>query len=192
MKVLIAYATKEGQTEAVAERLHDRLVQHHGLVVDLFHVGSDDPEPPELSSYEGVILAASVHMGRHEREMVRFVTEHRGELDARKTAFVSVSMAEATAENRATDFEIREHAAKEVHDDIERFFAECEWRSDEVFPVAGALMYSKYNIIVRWVMKRIARKEGNSTDTGRDHIYTDWNELDHFADEYVITHKAPR
>jgi len=189
MKVLIAYATIEGQTEAVAERLHDRLVQHHALVVDLFNVRSE-AEPPPLAEYDGVILAASVHMHRHERAMVDFVRAHRDELDARKTAFVSVSLAEATAENQSTSLEARMTAADEVREGIEHFFHECEWRSDEVFPVAGALMYSKYNILVRWVMKRIARKQGNSTDTGHDHVYTDWNELDHFADEYVRTHKS--
>ena len=187
MSVLIAYATKEGQTQAVAERLRERLAEHHGLEVELFNVKNADVEAP-ISDYEGVILAASVHMGKHEREMVAFVNARRELLDERKTAFVSVSMAEATAENQDKSAAERAVAAEQVHQNIETFFADCQWRSDEVFPVAGALMYSKYNILIRWIMKRIAAKEGGSTDTSRDHVYTDWNELDYFADEYVTTH----
>jgi menaquinone-dependent protoporphyrinogen oxidase len=34
-------------------------------------------------------------------------------------------------------------------------------------------------------MKRIARKSGGSTDTSRDHDYTDWAALDLFVQEFV-------
>ena len=52
----------------------------------------------------------------------------------------------------------------------------------EVF--AGALMYTEYNWLVRMVMKSIARHEGGSTDTSHDTEYTDWTEVDHFAEAF--------
>ncbi len=47
--------------------------------------------------------------------------------------------------------------------------------------IAGALKYTQYNWFIRWVMKGIARKEGGSTDTSRDHEYTDWRQVAAYA-----------
>ena len=43
-------------------------------------------------------------------------------------------------------------------------------------PVPGALLYTRYNPVNRWMMKRI--------DTSQDYEYTDWNEVRAFADEF--------
>ena len=50
-------------------------------------------------------------------------------------------------------------------------------------PVAGALLYRQYGAIVRLVMRFIAKVAGATTDTSRDHEYTDWQMLDRFVDE---------
>ncbi len=68
---------------------------------------------------------------------------------------------------------------------VERFFRESQWRPTRAQPVAGALLYRQYNFFIRWVMKRIARHEGGSTDTSRDHVYTNWEALDAFAREFA-------
>ena len=39
--------------------------------------------------------------------------------------------------------------------------------------VAGALLYTRYNIFKRWIMKRIVAKAGGDTDVSRDYDYTD-------------------
>ena len=49
------------------------------------------------------------------------------------------------------------------------------------YPVAGALAYSHYNLLVRFIMKRIARSAGADTDTSHDYEYTDWADLDRFT-----------
>ena len=46
-------------------------------------------------------------------------------------------------------------------------------------------MYSKYNFLTRFIMKRIARKTGRPTDTSRDYEYTDWSRLDRLAEEFA-------
>ncbi len=51
-------------------------------------------------------------------------------------------------------------------------------------PVAGALLYTKYNLLMRWIMKRIAAKAGGATDTSRDYDYTDWTDLEVFAGDF--------
>lgn len=50
---------------------------------------------------------------------------------------------------------------------------------------AGAVPFTKYNVLLRFVMKRIQRKAGHSTDTSRDHVYTDWTAVEGFARDAV-------
>ena len=50
--------------------------------------------------------------------------------------------------------------------------------------VAGALRYTHYNWLKRWMMKRIVTKAGGNTDTSRDYEYTDWAAVRAFADEF--------
>ncbi len=51
---------------------------------------------------------------------------------------------------------------------------------------AGALRYSEYGWMMKRVMKSIARREGNDTDTSRDHEYTDWPAVDRFANDVAV------
>ena len=66
---------------------------------------------------------------------------------------------------------------------IDEFVEDTRWRPAHIKPVAGALLYSKYNPLVRFIMKRIAKEAGGATDTSRDYEYTDWVGLDRFVDE---------
>jgi menaquinone-dependent protoporphyrinogen oxidase len=71
-----------------------------------------------------------------------------------------------------------------VKQTLETFFKQTGWHPTTVKPVAGALLYSKYNFLIRFVMKRVARKAGASTDASRDYDYTDWIGLDKFVEEW--------
>jgi menaquinone-dependent protoporphyrinogen oxidase len=101
------------------------------------------------------------------------------------TAFLSVSLSQAGVQDRNATSERRKHAAADVNSMIKRFLVKTQWQPTRVEPVAGALMYSKYNPFMRFIMKRIARRAGASTDTSRDHEFTDWAALDRFASEFA-------
>ena len=117
--------------------------------------------------------------------MTAFVRLHLVELERIPAAFLSVSLSEAGAEDAAAPSGLRERGAADAKAMVERFLAETGWRPARVKAVAGALPYTKYNFILRFVMKHIARKAGQSTDTSRDREYTDWAELDDFIEEFV-------
>jgi menaquinone-dependent protoporphyrinogen oxidase len=180
--ILIVYATREGQTRRVAERLAAD-ARTHGRSAEI--VDARAARSLELAKYSAVVVAASVHAGKHEREMVAFVRTHRGALERMPSAFLSVSLAEAGAEDAAASPEARARSRQEVEGAITGFFEETGWRPGRVKPVAGALLYTKYNFIVRFVMKQIVKKKGGSMDTSRDHEYTDWASVDRFAEELL-------
>jgi menaquinone-dependent protoporphyrinogen oxidase len=107
---------------------------------------------------------------------VRFVREHRQLLEKIPSAFFSVGLAVAS---RTHD------GAAQSRGIVDKFLTATGWHPERVELVAGALPYSKYNFLVRFVMRRISAKEGGDTDTSRDYEYTDWSSVDRFARELV-------
>jgi len=122
-----------------------------------------------------------VHAGHHESEMIAFVKRHRQALEQRQAVFVSVTLSEAGAEDVQKPKAIREQAAADARRMIDVFIQETGWTPARALPVAGALAYSQYNWLIRFVMKRIARKAGAPTDPSRDYEFTDWAALDRFV-----------
>ena len=50
--------------------------------------------------------------------------------------------------------------------------------------VAGALPYTRYGWLKRWLLRRIVRQHGGDTDWTRDFEYTDWDDLRAFAHSF--------
>jgi menaquinone-dependent protoporphyrinogen oxidase len=126
--------------------------------------------------YDGVIVAASVHIGDYQRTVAQWVRTHAKMLNDLPTAFLSVCLA------------VLEHNAKtkrEVAHIIGRFLARTGWRPPITKPIAGAVRYTRYGWLKRQMMKRIVGKAGGGTDTTRDYEYTDWNDLRAFAGAFA-------
>lgn len=178
MRAVIFYATREGHTRRIAEHVAMELRRraHEVELYDVNTVSASIDWPP----YNWACVAASVHAGHHEPEMIAFVKRHRQALERLGAAFLSVTLSEAGAEDVRAPKERRERAAADAQQMIDVFLQETGWRPERVLPVAGALAYSRYNFLIRFVMKRIARKAGAPTDTSRDYEFTDWSKLDSF------------
>jgi len=173
--VLVAFATHDGQTRKVAERIAT-VLRVHNHAVELLDLGRPPPETLDLSQFQAVLLGSPIRAQRYLRPVVRFVQSHRTELERLPTLFFSVGLAvlSRTGDGRAQTMRI-----------VERLVAETGWHPQRVELVAGALPYTRYNFLVRFVMRRISRKEGGDTDTSRDYEYTDWAAVDRFAAEFV-------
>jgi menaquinone-dependent protoporphyrinogen oxidase len=181
--ILIVYATREGQTRRIAEHIAAE-IRTRGRTAEVVNA-RDAQTSGALSDCAAVVVAASVHAGKHEPEMIAFVREHRAVLESLPAAFLSVSMAEAGAEDDSVSPEMRTQARSDVEEQISGFFDRTGWHPARVKPVAGALLYTKYNFLVRFMLKQIVKKKGGSTDTSRDHEYTDWAALDRFVGDLL-------
>jgi menaquinone-dependent protoporphyrinogen oxidase len=71
------------------------------------------------------------------------------------------------------------------------FATETGWRPRRIACIPGRLAYTQYGFFKRMVMKQIAKREGASRDTSRDHEYTDWVAIEQLAREMsdVIRHE---
>lgn len=167
-RMLVIFGTSDGHTRTVAARLGD-VFRAQGLYADVVEAGTAAVRPAD---YHGVVVCASVHGGRYQRAVTRWVRDHAVTLSEKPTAFVSVCLAVLQKEPKV------QHELDEI---VGRFLSATEWRPGSIKQVAGALLYRKYGFFKRWVMQRIVAKAGGDTDTSRNHEYTDWNDLQAFA-----------
>jgi menaquinone-dependent protoporphyrinogen oxidase len=104
------------------------------------------------------------------------VKRNAADLNALPCAFVSVSLGILQKFDPAV--------MADLDAIVKRFATATGWNPGVIKHVAGALLYTHYNVFVRWIMKRMAAKAGGETDTSKDYVYTDWNDLRAFADEF--------
>lgn len=182
MRIAIIYATREGQTKRIVDYLAGAF-RARDVESEIF----DAKVKPELDleAYDAVIVAGSVHIGNHERELIRFVREHRDVLERVPTAFVSVSLSQAGAEDVKRTAAQRARATANVAGVLDAFFRKTEWHPRWIQPFAGALLYTRYNFLIRFIMKKISKQEGGSVDTSCDHEYTDWSAVERFAGRII-------
>jgi menaquinone-dependent protoporphyrinogen oxidase len=170
-KIMIGYGTTEGQTARIAEYIADviRGQSHEARVVDL-----KQPRGLSPDDYDALIIGGSIHMGKHEEHVMNYVKTNRATLERLPSAFFSVSLAAHGDMANAQAY-------------VENFEQETGWRPAQVGLFSGALLYRQYGFFKRLMMKKIVSSKpgGLSTDTSRDHEYTDWDQVKRFADDFL-------
>lgn len=177
-KVLIVYGTTDGHTKKVAEAIA-KTVTAEGCEADLVLAQEAKPEQ-RPNMYDAVIVAASLHQQGYQKAVRRWVRRHADALNRKPGAFVSVCL--GVLEKRP----VVQTALREI---LKRFYDESGWHPRTTEIVAGAIPYTRYGFIKKWVMRHIARKAGGGTDTTRDYEYTDWAALESFARGFASTLK---
>ena len=169
-RILVVYGTTEGQTAKIADVIADALRSggHDAESVAVDSLGDSIP-----SDRDGVVVGASIHMGKHDKRVVQLVHKNRDLLDRLPSAFFSVSLAAHGDTQEAEGY-------------VDRFEEETGWRPDRVALFSGALLYTQYGFVKRHLMKRIAKdKPGElGLDTSRDYVYTEWDAVHRFAEHF--------
>jgi menaquinone-dependent protoporphyrinogen oxidase len=122
-KIFITYGTTEGQTAKIAEFISD-VLRDHGHDVTMVDVKDTADTVPD--GYDGVIVGASIHMGKHDKHVVEFVRKNQKILARLPSAFLSVSLAARGDTTEAEGY-------------VEQFEKETGWRPDKVALFGGAL-----------------------------------------------------
>jgi menaquinone-dependent protoporphyrinogen oxidase len=170
--ILMVYGTSYGQTEKIVKRMAERLTElGHRLSV---WRGDALPTEQRLEDFDAVVVGGSVYFGRHQRHLEEFVRDHLAPLNGMPSAFVSVCGALAAG---------WPHGPREARKYVQRFLARTGWRPEFTRSFAGAVTYTQYGRLIRWVMQRISRRTGRPTDTSRDWDFTDWRAVDDFAEK---------
>jgi menaquinone-dependent protoporphyrinogen oxidase len=172
-RVLIVYASMEGQTAGIAERMAQAL-RNRGLAAET-RPANGAPARSELAKYDGLIVGASIHYGRHPRSVLSLVRNCRAVLETGPSAFFSVSLS-------AGGPGARPEAAQRY---LEVFLRRAGWHPRQTATFAGALRYSKYGALKRMLMVMVVGLAGGDTDTSRDYEYTDWDAVERFCETFA-------
>ena len=165
-RVLILYATVEGQTAKVAARIAQHL-HGRGHAVDARRAETA-PADLDLEGFDAVIVGASVHYGRHPGHLRALLRRHGTALAARRGAFFSVSLSARTKPPAAQRY-------------LSNFLRQAGWQPQHTASFAGALPYSRYAGWKRLLMMAFVGLAGGDTDAARDYEYTDWHAVERFA-----------
>ena len=170
-RILIIFGTTDGHTAKIARFMGDTL-QGTGASITVVQPTGTAPSP---AGYDAVIVAASVHGGKFQQPVARWVQAHADALKARPSAFIAVCLGILQHEPAVEE---------EVHAIVTRFLTGAGWEAGSTLIVAGALPYTRYGWLKRWMMRRIVAKAGGDTDTSRDYEYTDWIALRAFCEQF--------
>jgi menaquinone-dependent protoporphyrinogen oxidase len=173
MKVLIAYASSEGQTRKIAERVAAR-VQKLGSDARLFDTATTFVDL-HMDLYERVIVAASVHQQQHQESIEVFITAKLAELQRKPTLFLSVSLSAAFSEGLA-----------EAQKYVDALLSNTGWKPTKSLLIAGALRYAEYDYFKDQIVQYIVLKDRKIEGPKGDHEFTNWTALISAVDAFVL------
>lgn len=172
-RILLLYASTEGQTQLIAERIA-QVLRAKAHSVELLPADTD-PARLDPAAYDAVMVGASIHYGHHPAYLRKLISRQRSALEARPNAFFSVSLSAGGPRPKPA-------AAQRYMD---KFLRKTGWRPQMTASFAGAVKYSVYGPIKRRVMIVFVGLGGGETDTSRDYEYTDWDAVARFAGDFA-------
>lgn len=171
MKVLIVYATVEGQTAKIAESAAE-YVRESGHDVLLANV--DDPAKIGFQDVDAVILAAPVHQRMHPRTFEAFVEASKHALIEHRTLLISVSLSAAFPEGLSEAGE---------------YIAELETRTgftpDAELLVGGAVRIGQYDYFAMQLVQHVVLRDRDYDVRTGEHEFTDWQALKSGISEFL-------
>ncbi len=173
MKILIAYASTEGQSRKIARYCADYLIGQ-GHSVEL--AGAVDAMDAKLARFDAVLLAGSVHGGKYQKALIQLAKAQAEALGQTRAAFMSVSL--SAAGDDTDDWSGLDAC-------VARFARKSGWTPPKVMHVAGAFRFTEYDFLKSWAMRWIAADKGEDVPAGQDKEYTDWAALKKTLDDWL-------
>ena len=171
-RILIVYGSKYGQTAKIAERIGE-LLRRRKIEVTV-HKGNQLPAALTLEGYDGILVGASIIAGKYQKYIRNFVINNRRALGAVPSSFFAVSGAAGG----------RPDERAQARASADQFLARTGWKPDLTACFGGAITFTKYSPLLRWMMKRITRRGGHPLDPTCDHELTDWSEVERFSEAF--------
>ena len=176
MKVLVAYGTRYGATQGIAEKMVEWL-KDNNIDSEIINVKKD--QWPNLNQYDGLIIGTGIRIGQWTKELKNFVKKQKEEintLDGPKFFFVSSGYAAIPERYH----EIKEEYCKKALDGLG-----VTVNNYEAF---GGLMNASPDSPVGWLDKRLLKIAGKTSpdfDPNGVNDYRDWNKIESFTKEFI-------
>jgi len=168
VKTLILFSTRDGQTHEIANTIAAEL---RGLGIESDVVNLNDAQNVLWDAYDRVVIGASIRYGHFNPVLDSFVKQHGETLSRLPGAFFSVNLVARKPEKNTP----------ETNSYTQKFLARSPWQPDTCAVFAGALRYPRYRWFDRLMIQLIMKMTGGETDTRKEVVYTDWQQVSLFA-----------
>ncbi len=175
MKTAVLYETWKGHTERIAGKIGDTL-RENGHEVDVLRIRNLRGGSIERLSYDAYAVGAPVRIGRIHGKVRSFLQKNRDFPAEKKTALFVVCLAENPRNPQGRE-EIKKYL-QSMRDELGR-------SADLETAFGGNLAFTKYNPLMKLMMKKIVETNEGSVDTSKDHDYTNWADVHSFAEEFA-------
>lgn len=167
-RVLMAYATTDGHTLHICERLV-QVWQALGWQVTLKPLLEADAL--DLGGFDRVVIGASIRYGHHQPLVAQFIARHQRQLESRPSAFFSVNIVARKPNKNRPD----------TNPYLKKFLQTIDWKPALLGVFAGKLDYPRYGFFDRQMIRLIMLITQGPTDPTTVVEFTDWAQVDAFG-----------
>lgn len=166
--ILIAYSTTDGHTRHICERLQQVMThQGHGAAV----VPIEQADALDLSSFDTIVIGASIRYGKHQPSVAQFIARHQSLLEQKASAFFSVNIVARKPEKNRPD----------TNPYLIKFLRQISWTPKHLGVFAGKLDYPRYRFFDRFMIRLIMLITHGPTDPKAVIEFTDWQQVEAFG-----------
>lgn len=170
--IQLLYATHDGQTRRIAQRLATRL-HKLGRAVALADLAVLEPDPALWEEDSTVVIVAPIRFGYHLPPVESFLKHNRKILENQSLVMISVNLTARKALKNETD--------------TNPYFRKWVKRHG-LTPALGAVLggrleYRLYKTWEKWAIRLIMALTGGPTDFDAVVDYTPWDRVDALADQ---------
>jgi len=132
---------------------------------------SIDNKGINLNDFDLIIIGASIRYGKHNKIVYEFINKNQELLERKENAFFSVNIV-ARKPNKNTP---------ETNPYLLKFLKQISWKPKNLAVFGGKLDYQKYGVFDRQMIRFIMWLTKGDTDPKSVIEYTNWEEVDRFA-----------
>jgi menaquinone-dependent protoporphyrinogen oxidase len=169
-RILVLYSSREGQTRKIVDAMLEHVPDWQADIYDLH-----EQPTPDLTPYDKVLIAASIRYGHFHPSLNKFVEQYHAALKGKEAAFVSINLVARKPEKNTPETNLY----------TKKWLQQSKWKPQHVVVFAGALRYSRYNWWQKRIIQLIMWMTGGSTDTSRDIEFTNWANVQKFAEQLL-------
>jgi menaquinone-dependent protoporphyrinogen oxidase len=167
-KILILYASTDGHTRKICNRLQQVIEQmdHQVTLVSIENESQFD-----LHAFDKIVIGASIRYGKHSPKINDFINRNKQHLDSKPNAFFSVNIVARKPEKNQPD----------TNPYLCKFLKKIAWRPKELAVFAGKLEYPRYSFFDRTMIRLIMFITKGPTDPNAVIEFTDWHQVESFG-----------
>jgi menaquinone-dependent protoporphyrinogen oxidase len=169
--ILLLYSGVYGHTRKISDRMQARM-QALGAEVEVKPLSPADGDP---AKYDAILIGASIRNGKHNPAVNEFIASHKSLLDEKPSGFFSVNLVARKPQKNTP----------ETNPYTKAFVAKSPWQPKLLGVFGGDLDYQRYSAFDRNVIRFIMWLTKGPTDPQTKDEYTDWDEVDRFAERFV-------